>query len=363
MMRRQFTLHLRLEDVVALVFFLLTLAMKIFFRELRRETVSPADVLIIIPAVSLLLAKELVHYFVAGRRGPAAPVTTEAGAVTAQAAPWVDGSRAELKDFVRPYWEIVRDWFPFLAILLMYYSLWGDATHLLITKDRDATLIALDQRLFHFQASVAIQRFISPPLTGWMEFAYAYHIFNIPLVACFLYLRRPRERFREMMSGVLVVSFLGLLGYLVVPAVGPMYTLRHQYTVPLAQPLGVFNRQVEFMDFARIRRDVFPSLHVGISFVVWLYAWRNSRLLFWVLAPLILSLWVSTVYLRYHYLVDCVAGLVLAPLSYWLANWMFKGFREVELPVALPAAWAARLGGGGLTDLKDRRFRIEDRQE
>ena len=363
MMRRQFTLHLRLEDVVALVFFLLTLAMKIFFRELRRETVSPADVLIIIPAVSLLLAKELVHYFVAGRRGPAAPVTTEAGAVTAQAAPWVDGSRAELKDFVRPYWEIVRDWFPFLAILLMYYSLWGDATHLLITKDRDATLIALDQRLFHFQASVAIQRFISPPLTGWMEFAYAYHIFNIPLVACFLYLRRPRERFREMMSGVLVVSFLGLLGYLVVPAVGPMYTLRHQYTVPLAQPLGVFNRQVEFMDFARIRRDVFPSLHVGISFVVWLYAWRNSRPLFWVLAPLILSLWVSTVYLRYHYLVDCVAGLVLAPLSYWLANWMFKGFREVELPVALPAAWAARLGGGGLTDLKDRRFRIEDRQE
>src|SRR5437763_819442 len=105
MMRRQFTLHLRLEDLVALVFFLLTLAMKIFFRELRRENVSPADVLIIIPAVSLLLAKELVHYFVAGRRGPAAPVTA-AGTVTARAAPSVDGLRADLKDFVRPYWEI-----------------------------------------------------------------------------------------------------------------------------------------------------------------------------------------------------------------------------------------------------------------
>src|SRR5207245_2318950 len=201
---RHFTLNLRLEDLVALVFFLLTLAMKIFFRELRQENVSPADVLIIIPAVSLLLAKELVHYFVVGRREPAAPAATEASAVTARLATPADGSRADLKDFVRPYWEIVRDWFPFLVVLLMYYSLWGDATHLLITTDRDAALIALDQRLFHFQASVAIQPFISAPLTGWLAFAYAYHIFNIPFVACFLYLRRPRRSFREMLCAVLV---------------------------------------------------------------------------------------------------------------------------------------------------------------
>src|SRR5437764_13268465 len=92
---RQFTLHLRLEDLVALVFFLLTLAMKIFFRELRRENVSPADVLLIIPAMSLLLAKELVHYFVGGRRGPAAPVTAEAGTVTARVAPSAAGPHAD----------------------------------------------------------------------------------------------------------------------------------------------------------------------------------------------------------------------------------------------------------------------------
>ncbi|HLW79419.1 MAG TPA: phosphatase PAP2 family protein, partial [Terriglobia bacterium] len=269
-------LRLRLEDLVALAFFLLTLAIKIVFRELREENVSPADVLIIIPAVSLLLAKELAHYFLAGRnpRPEAArsggPESPGRGSGRAAEPP------AELKAFVRPYWEIVRDWFPFLVILLMYYSLWGDATHLLTTTDRDTALMAWDQRLFGFQASVAIQPFIRPWLTGWMEFAYVYHIWNIPLVACFIYLTRPRARFREMMCGVLVVSFFGLLGYLLVPAIGPLYTLRDQYTVALAQPVDVFNRQIDFMNFARIRRDVFPSLHVGISFVVWLYAWRNS---------------------------------------------------------------------------------------
>jgi membrane-associated phospholipid phosphatase len=327
------TLRLRLEDVVALVFFLLNLLMRLIFRGLERRNLSPADVLIIIPAVALLLAKELAHYFFAGRdRAPEYSATPGA--------------------FARHYWEIVRDWFPFLFILLMYYSLWGDSTQLVRTQDQDPALLAADQKLFGFQVSLALQRFISRPLTAWMDAAYFFHVLNIPIVACFIYLKRRRWQFREMMSGLMVVSFLGLLGYLLVPAIGPMYTLRDRYTVPLDQSIPVFNHQVEFMDFARIKRDVFPSMHVAISFVVWLYAYRNSRRLFWILSPFILSLWVSTVYLRYHYLVDVLAGLILAPLSYGLANFLFARCAEVPLHLAVPAAWAERfpglrrLGGG-----------------
>lgn len=321
---RRLALPLRLEDVVALIFFSLSLILRLVFRKLHRGDFSPADVLIIIPAMVLLLAKELVHYFLAAK--PAAASGPE-----------------EPLEFVRPFWEIIRDWFPFLVILMMYYSLWGDATLLMVTTDRDQALMAIDQRLFGFQVSLALQRIISPGLTAWMSFAYFFHIINIPLVGCFIYLRRPRQRFREMMSGLMVVSFLGLMGYLFVPAIGPMYTLRNQYTVPLHQAVGLFSRQVDFMDFARIRRDVFPSLHVAISFVVWLYAYRNSKKLFWFLAPLILSLWLSTVYLRYHYLIDVVAGLALAPLAFLVANALFRRFSEIPLRLTIPAAWADRI--------------------
>jgi len=323
-------IRLRLEDTVVLTFFFINLAMRIFVRGIRHSNLNPADVLVIIPAVCLLLGKELVHYFFTSRQ---------------QARP---ESGKTLREFMQPYWEIVRDWFPFLVILMMYYSLWGDATHLLVTTDRDAELIAWDQKLFGFQASVAMQRFISPPLTAWMEFAYAFHILNIPIVACFIYLRRSRLRFREMMAGVLVITFFGVLGYLLVPAIGPMYTLRDQFTVPLTQPLAIVNRQIEFMDYARILRDVFPSLHVGISLVVWMYAYRNSRRLFWILSPLILSLWVSTVYLRYHYLIDVVAGFVLAPPCFLLANWLFGRWGEVEFAIAVPVSWAERVRRWGL---------------
>jgi len=320
----------RMEDLVALAFFVLNLAFRLLARGAGHSNPSPAGVLIIIPAMTLLLAKELVHYFMAGKQE-------------------LSASSADPQAFVRPYWEIVRDWFPFLVILLMYYSLWGDATHLLVEHDRDQELIVLDQRLFGFQASVAMQRFITPARTAWMEFSYFFHILNIPIVACFIYLRRPRSRFREMMSGLMVVSFFGLLGYLLVPAIGPMYTQRNLYTVALSQPIFIFNHQLEFMDFARIHRDVFPSMHVAISFLVWLYAWRNSRLLFWVLSPLVLSLWVSTVYLRYHYLIDVLAGLLLAPPCFLFANWLFRRFGNVVFPIPLPAAWAGGLARMGVT--------------
>jgi len=326
---RRLMIRLRLEDAVALAFFLLNLLVRAILRGAAQASLSPADVLVIIPAVTLLLGKELVHYFVVGKK--ASP-----------------DSSADPRDFVRPYWEIVRDWFPFLAILLMYYSLWGDATHLLVRHDCDPQLIDIDQRLFGFQASVAIQRFITPARTAWMEFAYFYHVLNIPVVGCFVYLCRPRERFREMMSGLMVVTFLGLLGYVLVPAIGPLYSLRQVYSVPLSQPIAIFNQQMAFMDLARIHRDVFPSMHVAISFLVWLYAWRNSRSLFWLLSPLILSLWISTLYLRYHYLIDVVAGLMLAPASFFLANWLFRRFGNVALPIPVPAGWAEKLAQMGI---------------
>jgi membrane-associated phospholipid phosphatase len=326
---RRLILHPRLEDLVALAFFALNLGFHLFFRGAAHTNLSPADVLIIVPAMTLLLAKELIHYFVAGKKESSA-------------------SSADPRAFIRPYWEIVRDWFPFLAILLMYYSLWGDTTHLLVRHDCDAELIALDQRLFGLQASVAIQRFITPNRTAWMEFAYFYHVLNIPLVGCFVYLCRPRARFREMMSGLMVITFLGLIGYVLVPAIGPMYSMHQLFTVPLSQPIAIFNQQMAFMDLARIHRDVFPSMHVAISFLVWLYAWRNSRTLFWAVSPLILSLWVSTVYLRYHYLIDVVAGFLLAPASFFLANRLFSRFGNLAISMAVPAKWADRLAQIGV---------------
>jgi membrane-associated phospholipid phosphatase len=306
----RFTIHLRLEDVIALTFFLINLIVYLIFGGPgRKDRPIWEEVGLGVISVSILL-------FITLFRQALVPIKQ------------AQNSGSGLKEFTLPYAMIIRDWFPFMFILAMYYSLWGDATHLLITRDRDAALIAIDQRLFGFQASVALQRIANPALTAWMKFAYDSHPFLSPLVALFVYLKRPRSNFREMMSGLMVISFFGFLLYLLVPAIGPLYTLKDQYYVDLGS--------MQFMDFVKIRRDVFPSLHVGISFLVWMYAYRNSRWLFAILAPVMLSLWFSTLYLRQHYLIDVVAGLVLAPHCYLLANWLFAHFGEEPISFSIP---------------------------
>ena len=58
--------------------------------------------------------------------------------------------------------------------------------------------------------------------------------------------------------------------------------------------------------------DVFPSLHVGVSLYLWLTLLKDQRSIAVGIAPLVFLLWVSTLYLRYHYLTDTLAGAALA---------------------------------------------------
>jgi membrane-associated phospholipid phosphatase len=318
---RSLCLLVRLEDAIAFAFFCVVLILLVSSGVQGLRQSGPATQMALLGVVALLV-KELLQQALSRR----------------QYRP------GELRKFVRPYAGILRDWFPFVVILMMYYSLFGDATHLLVSHDRDAALMGLDQRLFGFQASIALQRWITPALTSWMKFSYSMHLLYIPIVAGFLYARRPRRQFREMMCGLVVICFFGFLGYLLVPAVGPGVALKSMYTVPLSSSPSVIEWQARLMESARIQRDAFPSMHVGISFLIWIYGGRNSRRLFFLLSPLILSLWVSTLYLRYHYMVDCLAGLALASACFFLANWLVGRFGEFRLLFRVPAFVAEWLG-------------------
>jgi membrane-associated phospholipid phosphatase len=61
--------------------------------------------------------------------------------------------------------------------------------------------------------------------------------------------------------------------------------------------------------------DVFPSLHCAASAFVLAFDRRQSRGRFWVFLVPVVGLWFSTLYLRFHYLVDLVAGFALAALA------------------------------------------------
>jgi membrane-associated phospholipid phosphatase len=215
----------------------------------------------------------------------------------------------------------VRDWLPFLVFLLSYEAFQTGIWKLILLEDRDATLLGLDRRFFGETPSVVLQRFVTPGRSDVMSVFYFLHLVLPPVLAVLLY-RRRRDTFREFLLAVLLAGCLGSIGYVLVPATGPAVAFPRLFSVPLAG--GIYDPVTRILDVARAPRDVFPSLHVGLSTIVLWYGFRRSRATGLVLLPLVLGNWLSTVYLRYHYMVDVFAGWATAAAAVRVAGVLLR---------------------------------------
>jgi membrane-associated phospholipid phosphatase len=137
--------------------------------------------------------------------------------------------------------------------------------------------------------------------------------------------------------------FMAFAGYLILPAVGPRFTLHDPgalarelpglWLTPSLRALidggGMVTFGAAAAEAMRLApRDAFPSGHTLVTVLVMFWAWRYRLRVRWVVTVIGGLLILATVYLRYHYVVDVLAGAALALLC---------------LPLApLAQAWIAR---------------------
>ncbi|HQR45328.1 MAG TPA: phosphatase PAP2 family protein [Thermoanaerobaculia bacterium] len=233
----------------------------------------------------------------------------------------------------------LRDWLPFLIFSLTYETFRSRIWALVLVRDRDADLLRLDRVLFGETPSVPLQGLVTPLLTNAMSVFYFLHLVAPPVLAFILY-RRDRRLFREFLFAILLSGVIGSIGYLAVPATGPAVAFPELYDVPLRG--DVFDPISRILETARAPRDVFPSLHVGVSAIVLAYAFRRGRALGLLLLPFVLGNWISTVYLRYHYLIDVFAGFAAAALAIGLS----ARLPRLEDPLPRPPPGAGSFGPG-----------------
>ena len=128
-----------------------------------------------------------------------------------------------------------------------------------------------------------------------------------------------RALFRDYIVAGSLTAVLGFVGYLLVPAVGPYVFQADLF--PTRLPGGayapIFIKAVD--DFRGVARDCFPSLHAAHMTVALVFAYRFRLALFLVMLPVGLGLYVSTIYLRMHYVTDVAAGVALASLAVFAA--------------------------------------------
>jgi membrane-associated phospholipid phosphatase len=123
-----------------------------------------------------------------------------------------------------------------------------------------------------------------------------------------------------------VAYYVSYLGFIVFPVEGPRFARAGSHQVAING--GFFTSLAQgLIDMAGIQGAAMPSSHVAVALVVLVYARRHHRLLYWVLSPLVVSLFVATVYGRFHYVSDVAAGILVGGASI-LACDMIIGKKE-----------------------------------
>lgn len=219
--------------------------------------------------------------------------------------------------------------FPTTCILIVFDSL-GGLVHYINPKDIDPALIKLDYLIFNGHPTVMLEKIMSPFLTDMLQLAYTTYYFIPISFAAVLLINNQRDEFNRTLFLVLFCFYLSYLGYILMPAVGPRFTIDHLQNAELrglfiAEPIQTILNKLE-----GIKRDAFPSAHTAIPLVVLYLAYRFKRSLFWIFLPVVSALIFSTVYCRYHYVVDIFAGFGLALLTIFLGEKYYGWWLKVR---------------------------------
>lgn len=235
---------------------------------------------------------------------------------------WLGGRHAK-----QPGWRNLSHMCAFLAVgMNVSYQAMAGAIPALREDRFDSQLLLIDRLLLGETPALLLERFATPALTDLFSLCY---IFFMPLLFLSLlrYFFRQRELLGEFYAGLFTVYGLGFLGYLLVPAAGPWLAHGSLFSVKLSGgAITVLNQSM--VEHGSIRVDVWPSLHCAVSAFILGFAWRHHRKEFFVLLPLVAGLWLSTLYLRYHYLIDCLCGFALAGFALYESRCYFTSAKK-----------------------------------
>jgi membrane-associated phospholipid phosphatase len=219
--------------------------------------------------------------------------------------------------------KVIRGWYPVALITATFKEL----TYLvprIHPRDFDWELAAIDYRMYGVHPTVWMERLSFPLITEVLQMIYASYYFLPVILGLVLWRKGWFEKFHFWVFVLMLGFYLSYLGYLAVPAIGPRFILADQQTRPLTG-VWLYDTIRTTLDKAEgITRDCFPSGHTELTILVLYYAHRfHRRTFWWMIVPGSLLI-LSTVYLRYHYVIDVIAGAALALVVILSAKSIFR---------------------------------------
>jgi membrane-associated phospholipid phosphatase len=154
-----------------------------------------------------------------------------------------------------------------------------------------------------------MQQFNHPLITEWMMFGYSFYVFLIPITTIRLYGTHKNDAWQHMLGALLISFFISYIVFSLIPITGPRFALADHYTVCFNG--FIFKKITGLLEAnAMLHGGAFPSAHCSAATVMLVLSFRYDKKLFLWVAPIIITLYIATVYGRYHYPTDVLGGII-----------------------------------------------------
>lgn len=121
------------------------------------------------------------------------------------------------------------------------------------------------------------------------------------------------------------------------PDLGSYFKFHTDMFPPPGNPKGFFFGLVkDAQDMGEHPTAAFPSSHVGVTTILLILTFKESKTAGLCLLPFSLLLYGATVYIQAHYLIDAIAGFITAFPVYFLSQYLYRKYsRNGENPNGL----------------------------
>ncbi len=228
---------------------------------------------------------------------------------------WFDGGK----------WHLVRDLYPYFFALTGYKEA-ACFVQLIFQKWFDGVLIKIDLAMFGTHPTVYLAEHSNLLLNEYANFSYFSYFVYVPILIYFLWKNKPGSDFEGYMGGLVMAYNFSYIFFALLPASSPRFALPE---FGLIAPENVrldgflFTSIIDlFMDKGAMRGGAFPSVHCCVSTVFLLNAYKYfSKKAFWLSLFFVFCMYWSTVYGRYHYVIDVLAGIGTGVLFAWAGHY------------------------------------------
>jgi membrane-associated phospholipid phosphatase len=223
-----------------------------------------------------------------------------------------------------------------VSVIFTCYTTLGKLGVTAISYRADGWLSALDTQMLGSNPTFLLETYLTPGRVELFSFFYGAFIPYVYVTIALNCVGQPPLVREQFLTGWVLLYFLSYLGYIFLPACGPV--VFHQADYSVAVEGGFFFQMVkDGIDTTGGLQGAFPSLHVGGSLYLCLFEMRVNRLRGLIYLPLVLLIYAATLFLRYHYVVDLIVGTILAVGCLPLGRAVFRRWATRREGAALPA--------------------------